>query len=147
MLNNSIRWAVPLGSLVLALALAPPASAQGPTYVVRADIPFDFQVGQQKLPAGEYRIQPFNLGAIAVSSVLPRTQHATSTVFPAGGGKIAEETRLIFERYGDRYFLKQVWRAGTNTGAELPKTKDETAAIYRAGHAPERVVLEARTTR
>ena len=147
MLNHSIRWAAPLGSLILALVLAPSAPAQGPTYLMKADIPFAFQVGQHKLPAGEYRIQPFNLGAIVVSPEVPGGQYATSTIFAAGGGKTAEESRLIFERYGDRYFLKQVWRAGMSTGVELPKTKDEASALYRAARAPERVVIEARAGR
>ncbi len=147
MLHNTIRWAAPLGALALALVLAPSVPAQGPAYELKADIPFAFQVGSAELPAGKYNIRPFNLGAIVVSSQEPRGAHATATVFVAGGGQPAEESRLIFQRYGDRYFLKQVWRAGMNLGAELPKSKDENAALYRAARAPERVVIEARAGR
>jgi hypothetical protein len=32
------------------------------------------------------------------------------------------QTKLVFRRYGDRYFLYQIWVEGNNRGRELPMT-------------------------
>ena len=32
-----------------------------------------------------------------------------------------EKTKLVFHRYGDQYFLSQVWGEGNNRGTELRK--------------------------
>jgi hypothetical protein len=37
-----------------------------------------------------------------------------------------QKTKLVFHRYGDRYFLAQVWTAGSDQGRELPKSRRET---------------------
>ena len=35
--------------------------------------------------------------------------------------------KLVFHRYGNTYFLSQIWMAGESTGRELPKTRQERA--------------------
>jgi hypothetical protein len=32
---------------------------------------------------------------------------------------------LVFDRRGDKYFLRQIWTAGNNDGLECPKTRIE----------------------
>jgi len=32
---------------------------------------------------------------------------------------------LVFHRYGDQYFLVQVWAAGATTGRQFPQSKSE----------------------
>jgi hypothetical protein len=39
--------------------------------------------------------------------------------------KTPERSKLVFHRYGDRYFLAQIWVAGYNSGRELPKSRQE----------------------
>src|SRR2546422_3486746 len=34
--------------------------------------------------------------------------------------------RSIFNRYGNKYFLSQIWTAGSKSGRELPKSQRET---------------------
>ena len=36
--------------------------------------------------------------------------------------KAQETTKLVFHRYGDQYFLAQVWTEGNDRGSELPKS-------------------------
>jgi hypothetical protein len=45
------------------------------------------------------------------------------------------DSKLIFSRYGDEYFLSRIWRAGSDTGNELRKSRRETevAATSRRG--------------
>jgi hypothetical protein len=37
----------------------------------------------------------------------------------------ADHGYLVFDRYGDKYFLRQIWTAGNTAGLECPKTRVE----------------------
>jgi hypothetical protein len=37
-----------------------------------------------------------------------------------------EKSKLVFHRYGNHYFLSQIWMAGDNVGQQLPKSHLET---------------------
>ena len=39
--------------------------------------------------------------------------------------KSADKTKLVFNQYGNRYFLSQIWVAGETRGHQLPKTSRE----------------------
>jgi hypothetical protein len=50
--------------------------------------------------------------------------------------KTSEKTKLVFHRYGDRYFLAQIWMAGSNSGHEIPKEPSGNrsgAGLHRPG--------------
>ena len=112
------------GTLALAfMAAAQMAQAQQP---VVANIPFAFNVGKMVLPAGEYRVEKWIKGDSAL--LIQRTDGGAATF----AGSIATDsnepqtqTKLVFHRYGDRYFLSQVWVEGATRGRELPKSKQE----------------------
>ena len=44
---------------------------------------------------------------------------------PAVASEPKTESKLIFNRYGDRYFLSQVWTAGNSSGRQLLKSDRE----------------------
>jgi len=102
------------------------------TQVARADepmlvnIPFAFVAGNATLPAGEYRVEKLN-GNSAV--VLIRCSDANAAAVVLSNAAQAKETptqsKLIFKRYDNRYFLSQVWRAGSIRGRELMKSRSE----------------------
>lgn len=37
----------------------------------------------------------------------------------------ANKTKLVFNRYGNQYFLSQIWVKGATLGRQLPKTSRE----------------------
>ncbi len=102
------------------------------TQVVRANepmlvnIPFAFVAGNATLPAGEYRVEKLD-GNSAV--VLIRCSDASAAAVVLSNTAQAKETptqsKLIFKRYDNRYFLSQVWRAGSIRGRELLKSRAE----------------------
>ncbi len=53
-----------------------------------------------------------------------------------------EKTKLVFHRYGDQYFLAQIWTEGNNRGLELPKTRRERE-VAMSYPAPKDVVVVA----
>jgi hypothetical protein len=117
-------------ALMVTLAIATAvvtANAQSAQKVV-ADIPFEFSVGYKTMPAGEYSVQTV---ASAGDGLLIRSADGKNSAL-----RLSEATekaqdkshaRLIFHRYGDLYFLAQVWNGSNNTGRQLLKSEDESA--------------------
>ncbi len=105
------------------------------------NIPFQFTIGQHAMPAGGYIVR--------VGSGTPMV------VFHMDGGKAnhvaltngiesnakAGKASLVFQRYGNRYFLSQVW-TGDVVGKELPKSAAEREEIAKVRSA-EPVTLAA----
>ena len=55
-----------------------------------------------------------------------------------------ESSKLVFNKYGDKYFLASVWSAN-GVGGALPTSKTEHEAVISASLAPtSQVVLVAR---
>src|SRR5438132_13852439 len=102
------------------------------TQVVRADepmlvnIPFAFVAGNATLPAGEYRVERLH-GNSAV--VLIRCSDTSAAAVALSNATQAKETptqsKLIFKRYDNRYYLSQVWSAGSIRGRALMKSPPE----------------------
>ena len=100
--------------------------------VVRADepmlvnIPFAFVAGNVTLPAGEYRVQKLDGNSTVV---LIRCSDATASAMvvthAAQAKELQTESKLIFNQYGNRYFLSQVWTAGSIRGRQLLKSPQE----------------------
>jgi hypothetical protein len=114
--------------LLLSMAAASVCFAQQPTLAV--NIPFAFQVGDKTLPAGEYRIE-FVPTSSGYSQEIRRTDgkewtRASMTIaLDSKDGK--SEPQLIFNHYGNTYFLSQIW-TGASQGRQLFKSKREKEA-------------------
>jgi len=97
------------------------------TYGVRANVPFEFNVGDKTLPAGKIsaREMSANSGALAISN-LDKSQHAIRIAHAMATSKQTDRGKLVFRKYGNRYYLAQVWIPGYNP-LELMKSKIERA--------------------
>ena len=118
-----------IGMLVLIsiAALAASASAQTGSGL-RANIPFDFSVAGKKFAAGHYSITRANqTNGDLVLRLSNLDEH--STMFPITNRVETlttwNKSVLIFHRYGDEYFLAQVWAAGSTTGRAFVKSRRE----------------------
>jgi hypothetical protein len=60
--------------------------------------------------------------------------HATSAV-------PSETSRLVFRRYGDQYFLAQIWMAGETSGHELPISRREAELAKNQQPSEDVIVL------
>jgi hypothetical protein len=91
---------------------------------LEAKIPFDFQMGKASLPSGTYTIDQ-NEGIVRFRGA---GSGAASVSFGADR-KLANPSRgaLVFQRYGNRYFLQAVQAPGSPTARYLPKSKAELA--------------------
>ena len=80
------------------------------------------------MPAGEYSFQTI---VSAGDGLLIRSADGKTSALrlsePTEKAKDKSHARLVFHRYGDRYFLAQVWTGANNTGRQLLKSQDESA--------------------
>lgn len=111
---------------VLSLILAA-GSAFAQSEEVRANIPFNFVVNKTTLPAGNYSITRFGMtsDAMVIRCVDAKTSQLVSTM-SRGSSKINDRTKLVFHRYGDRYFLSQIWVEGNAHMRQLSKSNLES---------------------
>ncbi len=119
-----------------ALTTAAAAELQGP---LRVTVPFEFNAGQAVLPAGQYSIERHVTPGMLLIRGLTTGSSIYVCVVPAEGNASDPRARMVFNRYGDHYFLTQVWSAGGGTGARLPKSKRERE--MSASVRPQRVIL------
>ena len=119
------RQAFSLISLLSLLLLAGSAIAQ--TVRVRANVPFNFTVGNKTLPAGMYSIR--TIGDRGMTTLLVQAQDGHSSIMTNSNAaenlKPADKSKLVFNRYRDQYFLSEIWVAGVSRGHRLPKTSRE----------------------
>jgi hypothetical protein len=99
------------------------AQAQEPLAV---NIPFDFVAGNTQLPAGEYTVK---VSAPTHTLILISRKDSTASAFINTNAAVASEpqseSKLVFNRYGNRYFLSQVWEQGNSQGRQLLKSARE----------------------
>jgi hypothetical protein len=139
---NRLRSALLGLGLLLAVSAA---QAQGTR--VKADIPFDFVVGNRVLPAGEYMLA--SEGATNQLIVIRSSDNKTAILSLANScsySKPSETSKLVFHHLAGRYFLSQVWQEGNSEGRQLPKSRIEVQ-MAKNGNAREEFVLAANLTR
>lgn len=94
---------------------------------MRARIPFAFNVGKVELPAGEYTVTVLNPNSDRkvlqirsvdgkLSALIQTSELDTNT---------AEQTKLVFNRYGNRYFFAQAQMAGGSTTLAAVRSRAE----------------------
>jgi hypothetical protein len=124
--------------------LALPAAAQ--TFRLNADIPFAFTVQGKTLPAGEYTIASNGSEEYMELRNVQSKEGVLAIGMPVGSSKTLEvaASKLVFQRYNDRYFLAEVWDGSDAIGRELNTSAEERAvAKETAGVKPEIVVILA----
>lgn len=116
-------------TIMMALALAFAASAQAQTalnYKTFA-VPFSFKVGNKELPAGEYKITADNQ-TVRVQKTDGKANAVTLTQRTRGASHNLNDAKLTFRRYGDQYYLSQVWLPD-NLGRELKRPRREVTDV------------------
>lgn len=95
---------------------------------VKGHIPFEFVVGNQTLPAGDYTVRSATDSGAAL--MIQNAQSSIATVrlaSPIRPKTNKLDARLVFHRYGQNYFLSEVWEGGDSTGRQLRESKQERA--------------------
>ncbi len=109
-------------TMTAAMAVVP-AFAQGSKVTLRANVPFEFQVGKATMPAGEYEVKD----GVNAETLLVKARDGKDAAFsitnPATPPAGAIEAALVFRTTADKHYLEAVWRNGNSR--ELPVHMDE----------------------
>jgi hypothetical protein len=131
-------------AFLLSVVAAGQCRAQQAEGVMEVNVPFAFQVGNQTLPAGEYRMQRLSADMRGIELIRQSDGHKTlmATTLPVEqkDGKLSP--RLIFYRYGNEYFLNEIWADGAQ-GQRLHKSRREKELASTIGRTEVAVLAQA----
>ena len=92
------------------------------------NIPFDFIVGDKAMSAGHYIIERNKRDSDTVWTITSKDTGTARKAFltiPSQQLDPAKDTKLVFHRYENYYFLTAFTVAGSNTGRELQMSDRE----------------------
>jgi hypothetical protein len=90
------------------------------------NVPFDFVAWNKTMPAGTYLMD--RAAGSAPGVLIMRSLDRKTTFVVMGSSATSEGNRqgkLVFHRYGNRYFLAEVWTRGSDGGHLLRVTPQE----------------------
>jgi hypothetical protein len=127
-------------ALICVLALHGGSAARADTLQTRTFVPFDFTAGATTLRAGTYVVKRVD-GTAAIIEV----RSARGAVFLASHEETANnrtpgEPRMVFHRYGNRYFLREVW-VSDSRGYPLRESQAERELMNAQHSVAARVTL------
>jgi len=133
-----------LRSVLVALTVLLMATAvQAQQIKAKANVPFDFVAGDRYYPAGEYSLRSLH-GIDSVIQIANTQEDGATNVFSnsCSAAQPSPQTKLVFRRIGDSYFLSQIWLAGSPYGREFPKSRAELR-LAQNHEKPELVIVAA----
>jgi hypothetical protein len=114
-------------ALVFAAMIYPsPAHAQL-VGTMEADIPFQFHAGDTKLPAGKYVIRMLDDSDLTIMEI-SRPDGSVAALFQvhsAEANSTPRKSELIFNKYGNRYFLNKLFDEGEPSGSQVVESNYE----------------------
>ena len=115
---------------------ATPSHAQT---LIKGDVPFSFYAGSRMLPAGQYSITDtgnqlamlLSSGPKGIEFLMPKTTDLRSDL---------QVPKLVFLRYGDEYFLAEIWSDVDGSVRILPAHPRERL-LAKSGASPQVAVV------
>jgi hypothetical protein len=98
---------------------------------LQVKIPFNFTICREQLPAGKYTLKhasTSNTHALAVRNA-DNTVVEIACTNDVQSPRSVEQGKLIFNRYGDQYFLAEAWWPGDDIGHQIVKSEREKTLI------------------
>ena len=130
--------------MILALALivsVPMTQAQARA---KAQVGFDFSLNDKVMSAGSYEISSPSDNVLALRNLDTREGRLLIEPMKVQASLAAgtPHAKLVFHKYGDQYFLTQIWDGQSNIGIAFPESKREKELQMASDlHQPEVVVL------
>ena len=144
-MKKQVLKALSLASLIFALT-GPNVSANiGEP--IKVNIPFAFTAGNKTLPAGAYRVRNLTSETLLIQSADGK-QVTNILTNHKQAGPTPGQVKLAFHRYGDRYFLAQVWTLWegyevTRSRAERELTQNPARHLAQNAAEPETIYIGA----
>jgi len=104
------------------LASANSAKAQN---VLNFNVPFEFSVSNKTLPAGNYDLKKLNNSRYILRNTESKENMIVNSDFDTMAKDAANKESLVFNRYGETYFLRKVFANRNQPGREILESKQE----------------------
>src|ERR1700676_3751878 len=136
------HWLSLLMALLFALTICP---SKAPAQIIgnlEVNIPFQFHAGNAKLPPGNYIIRMLDNSDLTIMEISSAdgTTSALFQVQDAEANSTPAKSELIFNKYGNRYFLAKLFDEGNPSGSTVDKSRYEKkvgqAATEAQAHVP-----------
>ena len=128
------HWLSLLIAVLFALMVYPGKASAQIIGNLEVNIPFQFHAGNAKLPAGKYLIRMLDNSDLTIMEIIS-LDGSTSALFQvqdAEANSTPAKSELIFNKYGNRYFLAKLFDEGNPSGSQVPKSRYEKR-ISQAG--------------
>jgi hypothetical protein len=109
-------------------------SALAQNRAVRADVPFDFTVGDKLLPPGTYEITTAMSGVIEIQN---RGKHVAVLTPASPDNNTSQTGKLVFDKLGNQYFLSEIL-CQSAMNVSVPLSKYEKQARMQQAMIPNR---------
>ena len=110
-----------LMTLIVAFTVAVPV-VNAQSTILTASVPFAFNIGAKQLPAGAYAVREMDRATLIQSKDY---KESALGIYNYAGPSKADETKLVFNKIGDHYFLAQIWTSARGEGLQIPESKLE----------------------
>lgn len=130
-----------LGILTMAMVFEGPG-LQAQSHLV-VNVPFDFSLNHKAMAAGKYEVESISDQLAAIRNVDTGDAEIFIKAIHVRAVK-SGNARLVFDKYGDQYFLHEVWDGNSNTGIQLLPSRREKElhlASSRFSNRPENVTV------
>lgn len=104
------------------------AAAFAQSNSLTVEIPFNFHVGNEKLSAGKYEVKRINTNSFLLSNKDGNAKVLAQTPLSLENVKSSDSAQLIFNRYGNKYFLREIFSVSNTVGRGLYESKSEKIA-------------------
>jgi hypothetical protein len=132
--------AILLAIIVAGAQLSPASHAQDLEGSLIVNVPFAFQNGSQHFSAGLYTMS-------MIYQDLVRIRGKSGSGFTIAEfdkeRQPSQTTKVVFRKYGDQYFLHEIWVAGDSRHTYFLPSKEEKLEISANRTAPTTVELAA----
>jgi hypothetical protein len=124
-------------ALVFALTIYPSRAHAQIIDTLEANIPFQFHAGNTKLPPGNYSIHMLENSDLKFMEITS-ADGSTSALFEVhetDASSAPAKSELIFNKYGNRYFLSKLFDEGNPSGNEVVESAYEKKVSQAAAEA------------
>jgi len=103
-----------------------PSQSQTLNHTMTVTVPFGFELGSKHFAPGAYTV------STPVNNVIELQSTSTAGIIMTVPGQTLRPTKtskIVFDRYGDHYFLRQIWFNAEETSyLQCPESKAEKEA-------------------
>jgi hypothetical protein len=124
-------------ALVFTLTFSPSKAHAQIIGELEANIPFQFHAGTAKFPAGKYLIHVLDNTDLKVMEIRS-ADGSTSALFEvhdAEANSAPAKSELIFNKYGNHYFLAKLFDEGNPSGSTVDESRYEKTVSKAAAEA------------